>query len=134
MFVSLELCNDPRNSFGTLVILGVLTFGISLLIWYIHLKRQSNDADKGTYVRSYNVCKVVVTTYVRTYVCIPIRTYILGLKRMVNLRSRYSDANIYGYPTDSDIMRLILLAIYFKFINTSSAKYNIQYMFQSSLK
>ena len=40
---------------------------------------------------------------------------------MVNLLSRYPDANIYGYPTDSDIIRLVLLAIYF---NTSSAKYN----------
>ena len=43
---------------------------------------------------------------------------------MVNLLSGYPDANIYGYPTDSDIIRLVLLAIYFKFINTSSAKYN----------
>ena len=43
---------------------------------------------------------------------------------MVNLLSRYPDANIYGYPTDSDIIRLVLLAIYFKFNNTSSAKYN----------
>ena len=43
---------------------------------------------------------------------------------MVNLLSEYPDANIYGYLTDSDIIRLVLLAIYFKFINTSSAKYN----------
>ena len=43
---------------------------------------------------------------------------------MVNLLSRYPDANIYGYPTDSDIIRLVLVAIYFKFNNTSSAKYN----------
>ena len=31
---------------------------------------------------------------------------------MVNLLSGYPDANIYGYPTDSDIIRLVLLAIY----------------------
>ena len=43
---------------------------------------------------------------------------------MVNLLSGYLDANIYRYPTDSDIIRFVLLAIYFKFINTSSAKYN----------
>ena len=43
---------------------------------------------------------------------------------MVNLLSGYPDANIYRYPTDSDIIRLVLLAIYFEFINTSSAKYN----------
>ena len=43
---------------------------------------------------------------------------------MVNLLCGYSDANIYGYPRDSDIIRLVLLAIYFIFINTSSAKYN----------
>ena len=43
---------------------------------------------------------------------------------MVNLLSKYPDANIYGYPTDSDIIRLVLVAIYFKFNNTSSAKYN----------
>ena len=43
---------------------------------------------------------------------------------MVNLLSGYPDANIYGYPMDSDIIRLVFLAIYFKFINTSSAKYN----------
>ena len=43
---------------------------------------------------------------------------------MVNLLSRYPDANIYGYPTDSEIIRLVLVAIYFKFNNTSSAKYN----------
>ena len=36
-----------------------------------------------------------------------------------NLLSRYPDADIYGYPADSDIIRLVLLAIYFKFINTS---------------
>ena len=43
---------------------------------------------------------------------------------MVNLLFGYPDANIYGYPTDSGIIKLALLAIYFKFINTSSAKYN----------
>ena len=43
---------------------------------------------------------------------------------MVNLLSGYPDANIYGYPMDSDIIKLVLVAIYFKFINTSSAKYN----------
>ena len=37
---------------------------------------------------------------------------VLGLKRMV---SGYPDANIYGYPADSDIIRLVLLALYFKF-------------------
>ena len=42
---------------------------------------------------------------------------------MVNLLSGYPDAIIYGYPTDSDIITLALLAIYFKFIYTSSAKY-----------
>ena len=43
---------------------------------------------------------------------------------MVNLLSGYPDANIYGYPMDSDIIRLVLLARYFKFKNTSSAKYS----------
>ena len=36
----------------------------------------------------------------------------LGLKRMVNLLSGYPDASICGYPTDSDIIKLVLLAIY----------------------
>ena len=63
MFVSLELCNEPRSSFGTLVILGVLTFGISILIWYICLKRQSSETDKGTYV-----CEVALDTYIYIYV------------------------------------------------------------------
>ena len=51
---------------------------------------------------------------------------VLELKWIVNLLSRYPDANIYGYPTytDSDIIKLALLAIYFKFIATSSAKYS----------
>ena len=43
---------------------------------------------------------------------------------MVNLLSRYPDANICGYPTDSDIVKLALLAIYFVFTSTSSAKYS----------
>ena len=42
---------------------------------------------------------------------------------MVNLLSGYPDADICGYPTDSDIITLALLAIYFKFISTNSAKY-----------
>ena len=46
----------------------------------------------------------------------------LGLKQMVNLLSGYPD--ICGYPTDSDIIKLVLLAIYFMFISTSSAKYS----------
>ena len=45
----------------------------------------------------------------------------VGLKRMINLLSRYPDANICGYPTDSDIITLVLLAMYFKFLSTSSA-------------
>ena len=32
---------------------------------------------------------------------------------MVNLLSRYPDASICGYPTDNDIIKLVLLAIYF---------------------
>ena len=44
---------------------------------------------------------------------------VVGLKRMVNLLSGYPDASICGYPTDSDIIKLVLLAIYFKFISTS---------------
>ena len=43
---------------------------------------------------------------------------------MVNLLSGYPDAIIYGYPKDSDIIKPALLAIYFKFISTSSAKYS----------
>ena len=31
---------------------------------------------------------------------------------MVNLLSGYSDANICGYATDSDIIKLVLLATY----------------------
>ena len=43
---------------------------------------------------------------------------------MANLLSGYPDANICGYPTDGDIIKLVLLAIYFTFISTSSAKYS----------
>ena len=49
VFLSLALCNEPRNSFATLIILGVLTFGISILFWYIYLKCQSND--KGMFYK-----------------------------------------------------------------------------------
>ena len=35
----------------------------------------------------------------------------LGLKRIVNLLSGYPDANIYRYPPDSDIIKLVLQAI-----------------------
>jgi len=42
---------------------------------------------------------------------------------MVNLLSGYPDANIW-YPTDSDIIKLVLQAIYFKFVTASSAKYS----------
>jgi len=35
-----------------------------------------------------------------------------------------SDAIICGYPTDNDIITLVLLVIYFKFVTTSSVKYN----------
>ena len=38
---------------------------------------------------------------------------------MVNLFSGYPDANIYGYPTDSNIIKLILQAVYLKFITTA---------------
>ena len=38
--------------------------------------------------------------------------YTVGLKRMVNLLSGYPDANICGYPMDSDIIMIVLLAIY----------------------
>ena len=68
MFVSLELCNEPRNSFGTLVILGVLTLGISILLWYIYLKCQSNEADKGTYV-----CEVALDM---SYMCMHTYMYV----------------------------------------------------------
>ena len=40
---------------------------------------------------------------------------------MINLLSGYPDA---GYPTDSDIIKLVLLAIYFIYLSTSSAKYS----------
>ena len=43
---------------------------------------------------------------------------------MVNLLSGYPDANICGYPVDSDIIKLVLLALYFKFITTRSTNYN----------
>ena len=43
---------------------------------------------------------------------------------MVNLLSGYLDVSICGYPTDSDIIKLALLVIYFIFITTSSAKYS----------
>ena len=42
----------------------------------------------------------------------------------INLLSGYPDASICGYPTDSDIIMLVLLAIHFIFISTSSAKYS----------
>ena len=38
--------------------------------------------------------------------------FTVGLKRMVNLLSAYPDANICGYPTDSDIIMIVLLTIY----------------------
>ena len=47
-----------------------------------------------------------------------------GLKRMVNLLCGYPDANICGYPKDSEIITLVLLSIHFKFLSTSSVKYN----------
>ena len=43
---------------------------------------------------------------------------------MANLLSGYPDSNICGYPTDSDIIKLVLLAIYFIFISTNSANYS----------
>ena len=48
-----------------------------------------------------------------------------GLKWMVNLLFGCPDANICGYPTDSDIIKLVLLAIYFKFTAKSLTKYRI---------
>ena len=48
-FLSLALCNKPRISFATFVVLGVLTFGISILFWYVYLKCQSND--KGMFCK-----------------------------------------------------------------------------------
>ena len=53
----------------------------------------------------------------------------LGLKWMVSLLSRYPDASICRYSTDSDIIKLVLLATvytinYFKFMSTNSAKYS----------
>ena len=59
IFFCLELCVDPRCSFATLVILGVITCGISILLWYVWLKNQSDD--KGTY--SVHICIV-------TYACV----------------------------------------------------------------
>ena len=50
--------------------------------------------------------------------------FMLGLKQMVNLLSGYPDADVYRYPMDSDIIMLALLAVYFIFISTSSAKYS----------
>ena len=35
---------------------------------------------------------------------------------MVNLLSGYPDANICRYPTDSDIINLVLLAMYFNLL------------------
>ena len=45
-FIHTELCANPRSSFVVFVILGILTFGISLIIWYIYLKCQSNEKGK----------------------------------------------------------------------------------------
>ena len=36
---------------------------------------------------------------------------------MVNLLSRYPDANICEYPTDSDMIELVLLATYIRILN-----------------
>ena len=41
-----ELCAYPRSSIAAFVVLGVITFGISLLIWKIYLKCQSNEKGK----------------------------------------------------------------------------------------
>ena len=49
--------------------------------------------------------------------------YLLGLKQMVNLLYGYPDANIYGCFTDSDIIKLLLLATYNLTTLTSVAKY-----------
>ena len=43
---------------------------------------------------------------------------------MVNLLSGYLDADIHGYPTNGDIMKFVLLAIFFIFVSTSLTKYS----------
>ena len=38
---------------------------------------------------------------------------------MINLLCGYPDANVCRYPTNSDIITLLLLAIYYKFVTTN---------------
>ena len=54
-----ELCAYPRSYIAAFVILGVITVGISLLIWYIYLKCQNNEKGKHVWVHV-----LVVRTYV----------------------------------------------------------------------
>ena len=76
---------------------------------------------KYTCIHTYVYVRTFMHTYAYIQPCInSIHTYlhacmpVLGLKWIVNLLSGYPDANInYGYPTDSDIIKLALLAIHF---------------------
>ena len=43
----LDFCDEPKRLLR-LIILGVFTFGISILVWYIYVKYKDND--EGTYV------------------------------------------------------------------------------------
>ena len=42
-FCILDFCDEPRNTFIMHVILGVCTFGISIMVWYIYVKCKDND-------------------------------------------------------------------------------------------
>ena len=56
---------------------------------------------------------VISVMYLKTSNLCKLHTYMLGLKQTVNLLSRYPGANICRYPTDSDIVKFVLLAILF---------------------
>ena len=76
LFTHVRTLGRPDESISRLVlfvILGVLTLGISNLIWYIYLKCQSND--KGTYLHTCTrISRPIVN--VRMYIAIPFVLYV----------------------------------------------------------
>ena len=74
---TLECPEESRSCIVLLVILGVLTLGISLLIWYIYLKCQSKH--KGTYLHTctYMYVDLLYCMYVHIhmYVAVPFLLY-----------------------------------------------------------
>ena len=55
-----ELCAHSRIPFVAFVILGVLTFGISLLIWFIYLKCRNDEKGRHVWVHILVVCRYII--------------------------------------------------------------------------